>query len=88
MPDPTTTTAAVATAAAGAAGAAVTGAGIAFGVPLPVIVAAVFGATVGAQRIGQLELTVRGCGSSPRRSLQPCCWASSAAGLQAGCLSS
>ncbi len=63
MPDPTTTTAAVVT-AAGTAGAAITGAGLAFGIPLPVIVGAVLGATIAVSRAGRLELTPRGLWSA------------------------
>lgn len=59
MPEPTTTTAAVIT-ATGAAGAAITGAGLAFGIPLPVIVGAALGATIAVSRGERIEMSVRG----------------------------
>lgn len=59
MPDPTTTTAAV-VATAGITGTAITSAGIAAGIPIPVIIAAVLGATIAVHRGEKLELSIKG----------------------------
>ncbi|RZL07167.1 MAG: hypothetical protein EOP40_16290 [Rubrivivax sp.] len=59
MPDPTTTTAAV-VATAGMTGAAITGAGLVFGIPVFVILAAVVGAAAALSKGDRIELSVRG----------------------------
>ena len=63
MPDITTTTA-VAVTTAGVAGAAITGTGMAFGIPLPVIVCAVLGALIAVSRGERVAMTVGGLWSA------------------------
>lgn len=63
MPEPTTTTAAV-VATASVTGATLTGVGLAAGVPLPVIICAVLGATIAVSRGSRVELTPAGLWSA------------------------
>lgn len=62
MPEPTASAAVAA--APSAAGAVIAGAGLAAGIPVPVIIAAVVGAVIAVNRGERIELTMRGLWST------------------------